>query len=200
MLLGIASVAIGYLLGSLPAAYIMAKLRKGIDIREVGVRNMGAGSVFREVGIWEGAVVAIVDIGKGSAAVLIAQALEVTEPWMLGAGLAAILGHNYPVFIGFRGGRGVATLIGVMLVISPVIMVVILPIIGVGWLVLRHMFTIIALVAPLFLLVTWLVERSYPLLLYAFIIIAFIIFRSRNRFREIAPALGKFKKTSRSKP
>ena len=78
ILLGIAAVAIGYLLGGFPTAYIVARLRKGIDIREVGVRNMGAGNIIREIGKMEGAVVSIVDIGKGTAVIYIAQALPLT--------------------------------------------------------------------------------------------------------------------------
>jgi len=83
MLLGFASIIIGYLLGSFPAAYIIAKQRKGIDIREVGVRNMGSGNVKREVGLWEGFVVLIADVAKGAGAILVAQALGVPQPWVL---------------------------------------------------------------------------------------------------------------------
>ena len=100
MLLGFTVIVVGYFLGSIPSAYIMARLRKGIDIRNCGVGNVGAVNVYRHVGVWEGLVVAFADIAKGAAAVLIAQALGVTQLWVLGAGFAALLGHNYPIFIG----------------------------------------------------------------------------------------------------
>ena len=185
MLLGSASIVIGYLLGSFPAAYLIAKYRKSIDIREVGVRNMGAGNVMREVGMWEGAVVAVADIGKGSAAIFIAQMLSVSQPWLLVAGLAAILGHNFPVYIGFRGGKGVATLIGVFLVLSPVVMGITLPIIGIALLFTRHIFTSIAIAAPFFLAAIWQVEKSPILLFYALGIVLFVLFRSRHRLKEV---------------
>lgn len=185
MLLGSASIVIGYLLGAFPAAYLIAKYRKGIDIREVGVRNMGAGNVMQEVGMWEGAVVVVADIGKGSATIFIAQMLSVSQPWLLVAGLAAILGHNFPVYIGFRGGKGVATLIGVFLVLSPVVMGITLPIIGIALLFTRHIFTSIAIAAPFFLAALWQVEKSPILLFYALGIVLFVLFRSRHRLKEV---------------
>jgi len=185
MLLGSASIVIGYLLGSFPAAYLIAKYRKGIDIREVGVRNMGAGNVMREVGMWEGAVIAVADIGKGSATIFIAQMLSVSQPWLLVAGLAAILGHNFPVYIGFRGGKGVSTLIGVFLVLSPLGMGISLLIIGIALLFTRHIFTSIAIAAPFFLAAIWQVEKSPILLFYALGIVLFVLFRSRHRLKEV---------------
>jgi len=185
MLLGSASIVIGYLLGSFPAAYLIAKYRKGIDIREVGVRNMGAGNVMREVGMWEGAVIAVADIGKGSATIFIAQMLSVSQPWLLVAGLAAILGHNFPVYIGFRGGKGVSTLIGVFLVLSPLVMGITLLIIGIALLFTRHIFTSVAIAAPFFLAAIWQVEKSPILLFYALGIVLFVLFRSRHRLKEV---------------
>lgn len=185
MLLGSASIVIGYLLGSFPAAYLIAKYRKGIDIREVGVRNMGAGNVMREVGMWEGVVSAVADIGKGSATIFIAQMLSVSQPWLLVAGLAAILGHNFPVYIGFRGGKGVSTLIGVFLVLSPLAMGISLLIIGIALLFTRHIFTSVAIAAPFFLAAIWQVEKSPILLFYALGIVSFVLFRSRHRLKEV---------------
>ena len=71
VLSGFAVVVIGYLLGSIPSAYIMARWRKGVDIRDYGVGNMGAASVFRHVGAWEGIVVTLADMAKGAVAILI---------------------------------------------------------------------------------------------------------------------------------
>ena len=76
-------VVIGYLLGSIPSAYIMARIRKSGDIRYLGVGNMGAANVLRHVGIWEGIVVGLTDIAKGAAAILIARALNVPQLWLL---------------------------------------------------------------------------------------------------------------------
>jgi len=173
------------MLGSIPAAFIVAKLRKGIDIREVGRGNMGAVNVMREVGMWEGALVAVVDVGKGAAAIIFGQALGVSQPWLLGAGGAAVLGHSFPVYIGFRGGQGVATVIGVVLVLSPVVTGIACGIIGVALLLTRHIFASIVIAAPFFPLIMWLVERSPTLVLFALAIVLFIGFRSRRGLKEL---------------
>ena len=89
IVLGVSAVVIGYLLGSIPPAYIIARLCKGVDIREVDTGNVGTASTLRTIGVWQGFVVGFVDVAKGFAAILIAQALGVALPWMLGAGFAA---------------------------------------------------------------------------------------------------------------
>ncbi len=116
---------IGYVLGSFPAAYLAGRLRKGIDIREVGSRNMGAMNVFYQVGPLEAALVCIADLGKGIGAILLVR-------WLLGKYLsssfdfvtgvtatAAIIGHIFPVFLKFRGGKGAATAIGILIFLMP---------------------------------------------------------------------------------
>ena len=185
MLLESASIVIGYLLGSIPAGYIAAKLRKGIDIREVGVRNMGAGNVMREVGRWAGAVVAVADIAKGSAAILVAQVLGVSQIWLLGGWLAGILGPNFPIYIGFRGGRGVATVLGVFLVLAPVVIGITCGIIGLALLFTFHIFSSVAIAAPFFPFIVWQIEGSPTLIFYAVAIVLFIAFRSRRRLKEV---------------
>ena len=110
---------IGYLLGSIPSAYIAGRLKKGVDIRKVGGGNMGALNVIREVGTAAGYAVFAADVGKGSLAVLVARWLELSQEWVLVAGFAAIAGHNWPVFLGFRGGKGGAAAMGVLLALVP---------------------------------------------------------------------------------
>ena len=119
MVTEVIAVALGYLLGSVPFAYIVGRLKKGVDIRQVGGGNMGALNTMREVGMSAGIAVLILDIAKGSVAVLIARWLGLSPIWIFMAGFAAIAGHNWPVFLGFRGGRGAATTIGVLLVLVP---------------------------------------------------------------------------------
>src|SRR4030043_1976804 len=131
MLPGILSIIIGYLLGSIPTAYIVARKRKGIDIRDVGSRNMGGANVMREIGTPEGVFVMLIDIAKGAGAILIAQTLNISELWIFGAGFAALVGHNFPVFAGFRGGKGSATVIGIFLVLAPLSMLVTLVIVAI---------------------------------------------------------------------
>ncbi len=184
-MVNVAAPVIGYLLGSIPAAYIMAKWRKGIDIREVGVGNMGAGNVIREVGLVEGAVVAVVDIGKGAAAIAVAQfLLGVSQVWVLGVGLAAIMGHSFPIYIGFRGGQGVATVIGIFSVLAPLATLITLLPLGAVLLISRNIFASTLVMGPLLPLVVWLVEGSTTLTLYALGIVILLVFRSRHRLGE----------------
>ena len=126
VLISIAIVIVCYIIGSIPTAYLMGRIRKGVDIREVGSRNMGAMNVFYSVGFAEGFLVLAVDIGKGTLAVYIASllAMSLNQPLtasldlflllQLIAGLAVVLGHNYSAFLKFRGGKGGATTIGVL--------------------------------------------------------------------------------------
>ena len=102
------SLVIGYLMGSVPYAYIIARWRRGVDLRYVDVRNVGAGAVIRQVGKRWGVAAIILDGGKGAAAVAVANAFGVSEPTAMLAGFMAVAGHNFPFWIGFRGGSGVA--------------------------------------------------------------------------------------------
>jgi len=94
-----------YLIGSFPSAYIAGRARKGIDIRKVGSRNVGAMNVFYKIGFWEGVLVLAVDMGKGAAAVALARWLGVPMIAELCAGAAVVIGHGFPIFLKFRGGR-----------------------------------------------------------------------------------------------
>lgn len=115
----IIAVIIGYLLGSIPFAYIAGRLRKGVDVRQIGGGNMGALNTMREIGVTVGLAVLAADIAKGLVAVLIAQWLGLSLIWVFVVGFAAVAGHNWPIFVGFRGGKGAATTMGVLLALSP---------------------------------------------------------------------------------
>lgn len=110
----------GYLFGSIPAGYLAVKFLLGEDIRKLGSGNIGATNVTRFLGKRWGAVVAVFDMVKGGIVVLAARLLGVQDPWILAlAGFAAVCGHNFPVWLGFRGGKGVATSFGVIFFWSP---------------------------------------------------------------------------------
>jgi glycerol-3-phosphate acyltransferase PlsY len=114
----------GYLLGSIPTSVLVSKRVAGIDIREHGSGNAGGTNVLRVVG-WKAAlVVAVVDVGKGSLAALLPSMIARGVPFSAPAaatacGLAAVIGHVYPVFASFRGGKGVGTSAGAMIVVQP---------------------------------------------------------------------------------
>jgi len=118
---GLIAIIIGYLLGSIPSAYIAARLATGRDIRQLGGGNVGGLNVFREVGPWPALAAGIVDVGKGAAAVAIAHWLLAVLPlFVLLAGLAAVIGHNWMVFLKFSGGKGMGATIGALAVLLPV--------------------------------------------------------------------------------
>ena len=119
ILQNIIAILSGYLLGSIPCAYIAGRLVKGVDIRQVGGGNMGTLNTLREIGRVAGFSVLIADIAKGSLAVLLARWLGVSTLFVFIAGFAAIVGHNLPVFLKFRGGKGAATALGVLLALAP---------------------------------------------------------------------------------
>lgn len=113
-------VVVAYLLGSIPTAYIIARLARGIDLRLVGSGNVGGSNVYEHVGLWALLVVGVVDIGK--ALVPTALALGLGYGWgIAGAtGLAAMIGHSWSLYLRFTGGRGLGPLTGLMLVLAPV--------------------------------------------------------------------------------
>jgi len=109
----------GYLLGSLPTAYLVGRLLRGVDVRTLGDGNMGAENAWRTLGPRAGLAVAVVDIGKGAGAVALARALLGGDSAVVLAGTLAVVGHNWPLFLRFRGGRGAATALGVLMAVMP---------------------------------------------------------------------------------
>src|SRR5262245_12598055 len=112
------AIAIAYLVGSVPFAFLLTR-RSGIDLREVGSGNVGAANVLRTSGVSPAILVMLLDMSKGAAAVLAAQAMTEDIVAPVAAGLASIVGHMYPVWLGFRGGKGVATAAGAFGVLAP---------------------------------------------------------------------------------
>lgn len=127
-------IVVGYLLGSIPFGYLIVRARKGGDIRETGSGGTGATNVSRRAGKLAGVITLVLDAVKGAAAVLVAlwvfrsfsnevqtnTDIQNAYWWVAAAAVAAIVGHMYPVWLGFRGGKGVATAVGVFLVLAPI--------------------------------------------------------------------------------
>jgi glycerol-3-phosphate acyltransferase PlsY len=112
-------VLFGYLAGSVPFAFLLAR-RAGIDVRIAGSGNVGAANVLRTTAAWRAVVVMALDVGKGAAAVLVVHLVAGGASVAALAGVAAIVGHIYPVWLGFHGGKGVAVAAGVFSVLSPI--------------------------------------------------------------------------------
>ena len=108
-----------YLLGSVPAAYLAARWCRGIDIRQYGSGNVGVANLWRLAPRWLSILVFIFDLAKGMAPVYIAQFIHLPVYQQVIIGLAVIVGHNWPVFLGFSGGRGILTTMGVVLILMP---------------------------------------------------------------------------------
>ena len=109
----------GYLLGSIPFALLTARRWSATDLRQVGSGNLGAANVMRTSGVKAGMLVALLDVLKGAASVVLAERLSSSAAAPAVAGFAAIVGHIYPVWLRFRGGKGVATACGVFSVLTP---------------------------------------------------------------------------------
>ena len=110
---------VSYLIGGIPTAYLAARWLKGQDIRQLGDRNVGAANVYRNIGTRPGIVVGVIDIAKGSIAVLLVRGLVDSTPAEMIAGVAVIAGHIWPVYLRLRGGRGAASAVGVLLAMLP---------------------------------------------------------------------------------
>jgi glycerol-3-phosphate acyltransferase PlsY len=124
---------LGYVLGAIPVGLIIGRVTKGIDIRAYGSHRTGATNALRTLGGRAAALVFALDVAKGVAAVLLARLLFVNDPlveWAAAvAGFSAIVGHNWSAFIGFTGGRGVATSSGAMGAMSPWTIVIVAPLV-----------------------------------------------------------------------
>lgn len=122
---GLIIIALSYLLGSVPTSIIVSKIYKGIDIRDYGSKNAGATNVYRVLGPFPALIVLILDVAKGMIAVLYITQLSFGDPYLnlslvkMLAGISAIIGHIYPAYVGFKGGKGIGTGLGVLLALIP---------------------------------------------------------------------------------
>ena len=111
-------ILLGYLVGSVPFAYLLARLR-GVDVRVAGSVNVGAANVLRTTGAWRGVIVMALDMAKGISAVVMAHTMAGNAATLALSGAAAVVGHIYPVWLGFHGGKGVAVAAGVFTILTP---------------------------------------------------------------------------------
>lgn len=118
---GLLSTLVAYFLGSIPFGYLIVRWQKGTDVRATGSGSIGATNVMRSLGVVGFLATFILDVGKGIVAVLLAARLTGHNPrWIAVAATVAILGHCFPVWLGFRGGKGVATGVGVFIALAPI--------------------------------------------------------------------------------
>ncbi len=181
---------LAYFLGSIPFGLIIAKKVKGIDIRDHGSRNVGATNVFRVVGKKWGLLVFFLDSLKGYAAVSFPATLNDSFPWLLVFAAAAILGHTFSCWLHFRGGKGVATSLGVFLALAPAPALITFALWVVSFAVTR-IISLSSLVAafafPIVVVATFHHRPELPWLLpVAILLLFFIVFTHRANIERLA--------------
>jgi glycerol-3-phosphate acyltransferase PlsY len=178
------AIVLGYLLGSIPSAYLMGRLVRGVDIRKVGGGNVGTLNAMREIGLLPGWGVLFVDIAKGALAVLIAQWLGLHLYWAFAAGFMAVVGHNWPVWLKFKGGQGLATTMGVLAVFSPIPFAICCGVLLIALLITSNV-RLSAVVGFVFLPpLIWAFGGELSVILYSIALPVFCLLKSIPRFRS----------------
>ncbi len=181
------AIALAYLLGSIPTSFWLGKLVKGIDIREHGSKNPGATNALRVLGKPLGFTTLLVDILKGTAAVLVAmKLLGITLDWqLLLVGLAAVSGHIFTLFLRFKGGKGVATTFGIFLALAPWATIYTLGIFIIVVTLSRYVSLGSIISAVCFPLFIYLIDGNILYTALAILIGTFIIWRHRSNIQRI---------------
>ncbi|MDP2940201.1 MAG: glycerol-3-phosphate 1-O-acyltransferase PlsY [Candidatus Omnitrophota bacterium] len=190
----ILSLLAAYLIGAIPSAYLFARFWKGIDIRKFGSGNVGATNAFRVLGKLPGILVLIVDILKGLICpTLIANFVKIPqmEIWLISLGITAVAGHNWTIFLNFKGGKGMATGLGVLLGLAikiPSIRVVLALTVGV-WMVIFFMFKFVSLASivagiclPIFMA---LFNQPLPFVILGIIFCLFVAVRHKSNISRL---------------
>jgi glycerol-3-phosphate acyltransferase PlsY len=172
-------------MGSLPTAYLIGRWVKGIDIRTVGTHNMGAMNTFYQIGFWWGALALALDIGKGAGAVILAKTFETGIGVEMLAGLVAILGHSYPVWLHFKGGKGGASAIGVLSVFMPWGFLIFIGVFGILLLVTRFPTLSYSIAFSGFFIAGWLIYAEWGFVAYTAGILAVPLIQYIPRLKEI---------------
>lgn len=178
-------IVLAYFLGSIPFAYIIVRLVKGVDIRTVGSGNAGATNAARVLGKWGFISVFILDLLKGFLPAFIAMTSFGASWVSLAVGLAAVLGHTYTIFLGFKGGKGVATAAGVFIALAPVPTSIALIVFIIVFLITR-MVSAGSIIAAATLFIAVLFISDWALLkVFTGLLAAFVIFKHRANIGRI---------------
>lgn len=176
-------ILIAYLLGSIPSGLIVGKIFYGVDIREHGSGNLGATNAFRTLGIKAGTVVIIADILKGTLATLLPIWFG-ADLHPLIAGMAAAIGHSFPIFAGFRGGKAVATSGGVLLAYEPVLFLLLVVAFLISLYISKYVSLSSIIVAIIAVIYTFF-KGDIPLIIVVLFLAFFVIFRHRANVKRI---------------
>lgn len=183
-----AAVVIAYLLGGIPFGYLFVRFALGKDIRTLGSGNIGATNVHRNAGGKAGVIVLLLDIAKGFVAVWIAALLNPNNPLALAlAAIAVIIGHAFPVFLRFKGGKAVACFIGAFLYIAPLPLLAVLLIFVLVVAVTKYISLGSIIAALLFPFAVWLIlHPPSPILWAALVSGVFIVYRHKANIQRLA--------------
>lgn len=188
-------IAAAYLLGSVPTGLVLARVVGGVDIRTTGSGNIGATNVSRTLGWKVGVLTLVGDCLKGVVPVLVAYRLGCTEGWLALTGLAAFTGHIYTVFLRFKGGKGVATALGVFLALSPLSVLAALAVFGLVFWKWRYVSLASISAAAAMPLLVALIDRRGLIFLMSGVIALLVIWRHRENIQRLRLGTeSKFKK------
>jgi len=179
-------VVVAYLLGSIPFGYLIVRRKSGADIRETGSGGTGATNVSRRAGKAAGVLTLLLDAAKGSVAVLIARAVSGDDWVIAAAAIAVLVGHIFPVWLGFRGGKGVATGVGIFLVLAPIALLC-AGVVFVAIVVLTRYVSLGSMTAAVLIpVLVWLQSDSQTLLVAAVAGAVLIVFAHRGNIQRLA--------------
>lgn len=179
-------ITICYVLGSLPFGYIVGKLFKKVDIREFGSGNIGTTNAFRILGPPLASLVLIGDVGKGILSVYLVKYLNIDSSLISAiAGLAVICGHDWSLFLGFKGGKGIATTFGVVFALNPIISVLAVTVWGVVLITSKYasLSSICALIS--IFIFTIIFKQPYEYILFSAIILIIAIFKHKENIKRL---------------
>jgi len=186
-MIGLLAILIAYLLGAIPFGYLLTRLSTGKDVRSQGSGNIGATNVLRVAGRGAAIATLVLDMAKGFAAVWIAGWLtDGSSGWMADAALAVMVGHAFPIFLGFKGGKSVATFTGAFLYLTPIPALCGIIVFVITVVVTRYISAASILAAATFPLGVWLIQHStLNEVLAAVIAAAIVVYRHRENMRRI---------------
>jgi glycerol-3-phosphate acyltransferase PlsY len=176
---------ISYFLGSIPPGYLISKIVQGKDIRHFGSGNIGATNVGRTMGAKWGFITLFLDIAKGAAPVLLARYLIGSNLFIAIAGIMAIIGHNFSIFLKFRGGKGVATALGVFLALAPIAVFPALAVFIIMFLIFKFVSLGSISAAATFPLFTYFLSYPNEIIMGAIIGSLLIIFAHRSNIKRL---------------
>ncbi|HHU20223.1 MAG TPA: glycerol-3-phosphate 1-O-acyltransferase PlsY [Bacilli bacterium] len=177
-------IILSYLIGSIPSGLIVGKLFYQTDIREHGSGNLGGTNTFRVLGKKAGVIVTLADLLKGTLAVSLPAIISLTEIDPLIIGIFAVIGHMYPIFANFRGGKAVATSGGLILGINPLVFLIILGSFLITLLITKYV-SLSSMITGIIGIITTIILKEYQLLIVTVILTIFIFYRHRANIKRI---------------